>query len=144
MKTASSMAELENMILAEMTTAMNVARIKAEKDTKNEVESFYSQGSPTIYKRTGKLGKSTKSHGTFKSGKSVEFVIWLDRTYSYTVPNPAFIERGYESYFSTPMVFDAAEAGTANIKGKPGFWARSFEKIKSDTNDALGMYFSKI
>ena len=144
MKTASSMAELENMILAEMTTAMNIARIKAEKDTKTEVESFYSQGSPTIYKRTGKLGKSTKSYGTFKSGKSVEFVVWLDRTYSYTVPNPDFIKRGYASYFSTPMVFDAAEAGTAHIKGKPGFWARSFEKIKSDTDNALSAFFTKI
>lgn len=143
MKAVSSMAELETMILAEMTKAMSIARAKSEQDTKTEVESFYSQGHPKIYHRTGKLGKSTKSHGTFSGGKSVSFVVWLDQTYSYTVPNPDFIERGFPSYFSTPMVFEAAEAGTANIKGRSGFWARSLEKIKSDTDDALSAFFTK-
>lgn len=143
MGTASSMAELEKMIMDDIYKAMTVARAKAEQDTKTEVQSFYSQGSPKIYKRTGKLGKSVKAHGANRFGRSVEFYVWLDQTYSYTVPNPDFIERGFSSYFSTPMVFDAAESGSANIKGKPGFWARSFEKIKSDTDNALGAYFAR-
>ena len=49
---ASSMAELEKLIMDEIYAAMSVARSKSEQDTKIEVQSFYSQGSPTIYKRT--------------------------------------------------------------------------------------------
>lgn len=55
-----------------------------------------------------------------KYGKNVHFYIWLDRTYSYVVPNPDFIEKGFSSYFSTPMVFDAAEAGDS--KYQRSFW----------------------
>ena len=133
MKKANSMAELEQLILNEMQKAMTVVHSKSLKDTENEVQSFYSQGSPSIYKRTGKLGKSVRNYGGSKYGKNVHFYIWLDRTYSYVVPNP--------SYFSTPMVFDAAEAGTANIKGRSGFWARSEQKIQSDLDSTFSSFF---
>ena len=55
MKKANSMAELEQLILNEMQKAMTVVHSKSLKDTENEVQSFYSQGSPTIYKNTGKM-----------------------------------------------------------------------------------------
>lgn len=144
MRAAKNMAELEKMILDKMTLAMSDAHQRAKQDTEKEVMDFYSQGKPRLYKRTGKLGKSTKSYGTFKGAKSVSFVVWLDRTYTYDMPNMLFIKRGLSSYFTTPMVFDAAESGTAKIKGKSGFWSRSVEKIKKDTDDALSKYFSKI
>ena len=51
MKVASSMAELEEMIMDEIYSAMSTAKSKAEQDTKTEVQSFYSPGSPTIYVR---------------------------------------------------------------------------------------------
>ena len=86
MKKANSMAELEQLILNEMQKAMTVVHSKSLKDTENEVQSFYSQGSPSIYKRTGKLGKSVRNYGVSKYGKNVHFYIWLDRTYSYVVP----------------------------------------------------------
>ena len=60
MKKANSMAELEQLILNEMQKAMTVVHSKSLKDTENEVQSFYSQGSPSIYKRTGKLGTAAK------------------------------------------------------------------------------------
>ena len=144
MKAASSMAELEKMIMDDMYKAMSVARTKAEQDTKDEVQSFYSQGSPKIYKRTGKLGQSVRANGANRGGKTVEFTVWLDQALTYLVPNPAFTSRGFASYFTTPEIFEAAEGGTSGVQGRPGFWARSFEKIKSDTDDALSMYFTKI
>lgn len=144
MKTASSMAELEKMILDDMYKAMSFAQKKSEQDTIGEVQSFYSQGSPTIYKRTGKLGKSVKTTGANIGGSSVEFSIWLDQGTPYQVPNPDFTSRGFPSYFTTPEIFEAAEGGTSGVKGKSGFWARSLTKIKSDTDSALGMYFSRI
>ena len=70
MKIASSMAELEKMIMDEIYTAMSVARSKSEQDTKTEVQSFYSQGSPTIYKRTGNLGNSVRANGASRGGRS--------------------------------------------------------------------------
>lgn len=143
MKTASSMAELEKMILDDMYKAMSAAKSKAEQDTIAEVQSFYSQGTPRIYKRTGKLGNSVKANGASKGGSSVEFSIWLDQSISYQVPNEAFTSRGLPSHFTTPEIFEAAESGSAGVKGKPGFWARSYEKIKSDTDNALGMYFTR-
>ncbi len=141
MKKANSMAALEKLILDKMQKAMTIVHTKSLKDTKTEVQSFYSQGSPTIYKRTGKLGKSVRNNSVSKFGKSVHFFIWLDRTYSYIVPNPDFTDRGFSSYFSTPMVFDAAETGTANIKGKSGFWARSEQKIQSDLDSTFSSFF---
>lgn len=142
MKVANNMGELEQLIMADIEKAMKEVRSKSEQDTKDEVQSFYSQGSPTIYKRTGKLGKSVRSYGTNKYGTTVEFYIWLDRTYNYTVPNPDFINKGFASYFTTPMVFEAAENGTANIKGRSGFWARSEQKIKSDLDSTFATYFN--
>lgn len=99
MKKANSMAELEQLILNEMQKAMTVVHSKSLKDTENEVQSFYSQGSPSIYKRTGKLGKSVRNYGVSKYGKNVHFYIWLDRTYSYVVPNPDFIEKDFQVIF---------------------------------------------
>ncbi len=141
MKRATNMTELEQLILDEMQSAMTIVHSKSLNDTKDEVQSFYSQGSPTIYKRTGKLGKSVKNFNVSKYGKNVHFYIWLDRTYNYVVPNPDFIDRGFSSYFSTPMVFDAAESGTANIKGRSGFWARSERKIQSDLDSTFSNFF---
>ena len=144
MKTASSMAELEKMILDDMYKAMSIAKKKSEQDTIGEVQSFYSQGSPKIYKRKEKLKNSVRATEANMGGSSVEFSIWLDQNISYQVPNPDFTSRGLPSYFTTPEIFEAAESGTSGVKGKSGFWARSLIKIKSDTDSALGMYFSKI
>lgn len=77
MRKANSMAELEQLILNEMQKAMTVVHSKSLKDTENEVQSFYSQGSPSIYKRTGKLGKSVRNYGVSKYGKNVHFYICL-------------------------------------------------------------------
>lgn len=144
MKTANNMAELEKMIMDEVYKAMCTAKAKSEQDTISEVQSFYSQGSPKIYKRTGKLGKSVKSNDASRGGNSVEFSIWLDQDTSYQVPNPDFTSRGFPSYYTTSEIFNAAESGTSGVKGRPKFWERSYEKIKSDTNDALSTYFTKI
>ena len=143
MKVASSMAELEKMIMDEIYSAMSTAKSKAEQDTKTEVQSFYSQGSPTIYVRTGNLVNSVRANGASRGGRSVEFTIWLDQSISYNVPNLDFTSRGFPSYFTTPEIFQAAESGSSGVKGKSGFWARSFEKIKSDTDNALSMYFAR-
>ena len=142
MRQAKSMAELEKLIMDDMEKAMNIVFEKSKKTAKDEVQAFYSKGSPTIYKRTGKLGKSSRSYGVNRYGNSVDFYVWLDRTYDYTVPNPAFTDRGFASYFSTPMVFDAAEAGVANIKGRSGFWERTEQQIESDLDSTFARFFN--
>lgn len=139
---AKNMLQLEKMIMNDIQKAMTIVHAKSEQTAKDEVQSFYSQGKPKIYKRTGKLGKSVRSHGLNSYKTTVEFFVWLDRTYNYTVPNPDFIDRGFSSYFTTPMVFDAAEAGEANIKGRSGFWKRTEQKIESDLDSTFATYFN--
>lgn len=136
------MEELRASIAADMKKAMRYARVMAEGSTKAEVGSFYSVGSPVLYKRTGKLANSVrvKDGG---GGTIPGFSIYMDQSYGYTVPNPVFTERGYASYFSTPMVLEASEAGTAHIKGKSGFWKRSEERIKKDLDLAFSLYFKE-
>lgn len=142
MPQANSMAELEQMIGDKMRQAMVAAQTKAFQDVKTEVQSFYSVGSPKIYSRTGKLGNSPKSSGVSGGGNQVSFDIWLDQGYGYLVPNPAFTSIGFSSYFTTPEVLEAAEAGTAHILGKSGFWARSESKIQSDLDSTFAVYFN--
>lgn len=144
MKVARNMAELSSMIMREVRNAMVEAHAKSVSDTEQEVNSFYSQGSPLIYERTGKLGNSVRNTNVSSSGNSCTFSIWLDQDYSYDMPNTAFTDLGFASYFTTPMVLEAAEAGTARIKGKPGFWNRSTNKIENNLKTSFASRFQSI
>lgn len=140
MATANSMAELEAMIRQEMMKAMQVVQSKAEADMYEETGSFYRQGSPSIYRRTGNLGSSPRVSGLTGGGNLVSFDAYLDPG-SYTVPNPDFTSRGFGSYFSPLQVLTAAENGGAHILGRSGFWRRSEEKIEKDLNETFASFF---
>lgn len=140
-KVATSMAQLEQIIMDELASAMNQAKTLSENDVKRELQSFYSQGNPRIYHRTHQLGNSMKSYGVNRFGKTVEFYIWLDQTVSYPVPNMDFVNRGFASYYSTPMIFSAAESHSSHILGKGGFWSRSLTKIKKNMISSIQSHF---
>ena len=139
MGVATSMAELEAMIRKQMESAMQVVQAKAEADMFEETGAFYT-GSPSIYRRTGKLGSSQRTTGISSGGNTVSFEAYLDYG-SYTVPNNDFTSRGYASYFSPLQVFTAAEEGGAHILGRSGFWRRSEEKIEKDLNETFASFF---
>ena len=68
------MAELEQLILNEMQKAMTVVHSKSLKDTENEVQSFYSQGSPTIYKELENLEKVLGTMVFLNAGEKCSFL----------------------------------------------------------------------
>lgn len=141
MPVATSMAQLEKMLLDEMKKCMNDAANNILEVMRTETQGFYSQGSPKIYNRTGALGDSPKTSPVVAGGKEVSFDAYLDQSVSYEVPNWDFIEARYPSYFTTPEVFNAAEAGTAHILGKSGFWARSEAKMQQELDKAMKSSF---
>lgn len=140
MPTANNVAELEKMILDQVQKAMQATQVKIKADMLKETKAFYSQGSPILYTRTGQLGSSPRTTPVVMGGNSASFEAYLQLG-SYHVPNEAFTSRGWASYFSPLEVMTAAEAGTAHIKGKSGFWERSLQHMEKDVNTVFGRYF---
>ena len=142
MASYSNMAAIKRAIQKEAKAAMRDAQKKMWKKTRQEIESFYYQGSPTIYERTGTLGNSPQITSLQDSGDSLEYEIYLDQSVSYEVPNEAFTSRGFPSYFTTPEIFEAAESGSFGVKGKPGFWARSEAEFQNILDSAMAQHFN--
>ena len=140
MPVANSSAELEKMIMDQVQKAMQATQVKIKADMLKETQAFYSQGSPKLYTRTGQLGSSPRTTPVVMGGNSASFEAYLQLG-SYHVPNEAFTSRGWASYFSPLEVMTAAEAGTAHIKGKSGFWERSLQHMEKDVNTVFGRYF---
>ena len=140
MPVAKNSAELEKMIMDQVQKAMQATQVKIKADMLKETQAFYSQGSPILYTRTGQLGSSPKTTPVVIGGNSASFEAYLQLG-SYHVPNEAFTSRGWASYFSPLEVMTAAEAGTAHIKGKSGFWERSLQHMEKDVNTVFGRYF---
>ena len=142
MASYSSMAAIKKAIQKEAKAAMRDAQKKMWKKTRQEIESFYYQGSPTIYERTGTLGNSPQTTSLQDSGDSLEYEIYLDQSVSYEVPNEAFTSRGFPSYFTTPEIFEAAESGSFGVKGKSGFWVRSEAEFQNILDSAMAQHFN--
>lgn len=140
MPVANNSAELEKMIMDQVQKAMQATQVKIKADMLKETKAFYSQGSPILYTRTGQLGSSPRTTPVVMGGNSASFEAYLQLG-SYHVPNEAFTSRGWASYFSPLEVMTAAEAGTAHIKGKSGFWERSLQHMEQDINTVFGRYF---
>ena len=140
MPVANNSAELEKMIMDQVQKAMQATQVKIKADMLKETKAFYSQGSPILYTRTGQLGSSPRTTPVVMGGNSASFEAYLQLG-NYHVPNEAFTSRGWASYFSPLEVMTAAEAGTAHIKGKSGFWERSLQHMEKDVNTVFGRYF---
>ena len=138
---ATNMQQLEAMLLNELKRCMDTAAQNILETMQSETNSFYTQGKPRIYERTGMLGDSPKTTPVSISGKEASFDAYIDQSYSYPMPNWDFIDRGYSSYFSTPDVIEAAENHTSGILGKPGFWARAEAKMQQELDSAISNSF---
>lgn len=139
----TSLEQLNQALMNKLRSAMSVVNAKVLADMYQETGSFYTQGKPTIYVRTGALGDSprtTSLTATQNGGGSVSFEAYLQEN-NYLVPNPAFTSRGYSSHFSGKEVLEAAENHTAHILGKPGFWKRSEEKFQKELDSTLQQFF---
>lgn len=88
--------------------------------TQEDIQSFYSQGNPIRYTRTGLYGMSPDSYpppGANGTG-NYHYSIWLD------IP-------GYMTgSFSGQQVLEEAQHNGSGILGKPGTWEEAQEDIK--------------
>lgn len=141
MPTATNMAQLEKMLMMQMSRAMKEVNRKVKDDMFKHTGEFYSQGNPVLYKRTSALLNSPHTTSVDVNGYEASFTAYL-QPYAYKVPNEDFIKRGFKSYFSGEQVLGAAEVGQAHILGKPGFWQRSLVDMKKELMDTIPKYFT--
>lgn len=133
MATFSNMAALKKAIQKEAKAAMRDAQKKMYTKTQQEVQDFYSQGSPYVYKRTGALGNTPQTTPIQESGDTISYEIYLDQSHKYDTG------RDLRSMSAT---LPAAEAGDYGILGKPGFWQRSEGEFQDILDSAMAQHFS--
>lgn len=132
MATYSSVTAIKNAIRKKTRQAMQEVSNKGRESAEKNVNGFY-VGEPIIYKRTGKLRESPETNGVSGGGSSVQTEIYLNDDYSYNTGT-----------WSTPQVMDAAEYGTGNLVGQPGFWKNTKAEIPDIIDSAFtGVGFTK-
>ena len=94
--------------------------------TKEDIESFYIQGKPKFYKRTGAYGESPESSGVSGDNGKYHFDIYL---------NPPEYSTGT---YSGQKVMEEAQWHGSGILGRAGTW---FE-AEQDIEDILRKNFS--
>ena len=94
--------------------------------TQEDIQSFYTQGDPKTYERTGAYGESPESSGVTGSNGNYHFNIHL---------NPPDYTTGT---YSGQKVMEEAQYHGSGILGRAGTW---FESGK-DIEDALKKHFS--
>lgn len=87
--------------------------------TKENIESFYSQGFPIQYMRTGALAESPESSGVSGGNGKYDYEIHLNNP-SYSTGTPNF------------PVLEQAQHNGAGILGKPGTWDDAVQDIEAE------------
>ena len=119
------MSALKAALQKEMYAATQEATEKSFQDLQTNVQLFY-DSTEGRYQRTGQLGNSPATSGVSGGGSSISTEIYLDDSYSYTTGT-----------WSTNQVLNAAEYGTANLVGSPGFWAKTVEEMSDIIENAF-------
>lgn len=106
---------IDTQIIRPRTVASEEDGFKA---TKDDIESFYSQGNPKRYKRTGTYGNSPRSTGVTGSDGDYDYTIYLE--------DPEY----HTGTYSGHKVLEEAQWKGSGILGRGGTWFESEEDIK--------------
>lgn len=90
-----------------------------------DIKSFYSQGSPKRYERTGSYGESIRRSGVTGGNGNYDYEIYMEAP-AYKTGTPGF------------PVLQEAQYNGSGILGKSNTW----EDAKRSIENALKMYFS--
>ncbi len=123
--TFTSAADLKKAIRKQAEKAMNDVSKKGLRSAKENVRGFYT-GFPVVYQRTGALRDSPNTTGVSVSGSVISTEIFLDDTYAYDTGT-----------WTAPQVIKAAETGSGNLVGSPGFWQRTIDDMPEIIEDAF-------
>lgn len=133
MPTIKSIEQLNALLKRQMVKAMKEVQKEAYKKTKDDVQDFYSSGSPVVYERTGALGNTPQFTPLRTSGNSASFSIYLDQSHQYSTGR---------DLVSMPSLLPVAEGGGYGILGKPRFWQKSEADIEEVLNSVMSKYFN--
>lgn len=137
--TAKNMKQLEAMLMKQLKKAMGVASKKALTDLYEETGSFYTEGNPKMYERTGALMNTPRTTPLSCGSKSVSFNAYLDENYTYTTgKNPTM----HDVLELTNDKKTSSSVGKLRpALGKSGYWEETEEKIKEDFEDTIKSFF---
>mgnify|MGYP004631427987 FL=1 len=127
---ATNMGQLEQMLRTKLKVAMQSASDNINSDITKNLSSFYTQGTPKIYKRTGNLGGSAERTPLSCVGNTVSFEAKLNTTHGYTTGT-----------YSKTEVLEAAENHEHGVLGKSGVWAKSEGNMQKLLDSAIRSQF---
>lgn len=108
------MAAIDSQIIR---PRVNAAFTEGLSGTQESISSFYSQGNPVRYQRTGAYGNSVESTGP--SGGNGDY------TYSIYLQDPSYSTGTFDGH----TVLEQAQFNGSGILGRPGTWALSVQRI---------------
>lgn len=136
---ANNMKQLEQMILREMRTAMNVASKKMLADMYDETEGFYTGKEPAMYERTGALGDSPRVTTPTVGVNSVEFDAYLDTSHQYTTgKNPTMLD---VLNLANDGITSSSVGKLRPTVGRKEFWQRAEEKMEKTFDEIMRSFF---
>ena len=136
---ANNMKQLEQMILREMRTAMNVASKKMLADMYDETEGFYTGKEPVMYERTGALGDSPRVTAPTIGVNSVEFDAYLDTSHQYTTgKNPTMLD---VLNLANDGITSSSVGKLRPTVGRKEFWQRAEEKMEKTFDETMRSFF---
>lgn len=101
--------------------------VASEKDgfktTKDDINSFYTQGSPKRYERTGAYGNSPRSTGVAGGDGNYDYSIYLE--------DPEYSTGSYSGH----KVLEEAQFNGSGILGKSGTWKESVEDVEESVRN---------
>lgn len=132
MPAARSIEELQDMIMAEINSAMQETNEKAMEAMQKNLNKFYASPKPKRYIRTEALKRTPRVLPVSSVGTTSSFKFYLDKNHTYSTGN-----------LLRPMaaLLSAAEQHKYNIIGKGSFWGHSIEETKTAFYSAMGKRF---
>lgn len=127
MPTATSSAQLRQMLMRNLVSAMGKAEQLALGDLYEETGRFYGSGEPKKYVRTGQLANTPKTDGIKAGADSVEFKAYLDTSGGYST--------GSRPGMAT--VLGWAENHGAGVVGGPLDFNRAMNNIIRDASAVI-------
>lgn len=132
---ATSLEELEKMIENEIKKALAESASQSLLIMSDATREFYEDGTPTMYVRTGALGRAPAIDPPKKTGDGYEFKAYMDKDHTYDTGKKPTMEQVLS------LTNDGHYKGLRPAVGAKGYWDRALQKMKDTTRDTFIEHF---
>lgn len=130
-KRYTNISSLMSGLQQELRFAMTEISLQGLMKAHENASSFYDQGNPEYYERTGTYGTAPTTDGVKGFGNTQEVEIYMEEA-----------GHGYSTgTFSAQEVWQAAEDHSAGILGRPGRWAETESDVQDIINNVMSEHF---